>query len=587
MVKLKFNIIEDVVVFFILSFFMLLNVVHADMNDNTGTTSAQFLRIGIGARAGAMADAYTAIADDSTSVYWNPAGLNHIHDLEIYCMYHEWFEDMSFGSLGAVFPVKSIGAFGISGSILHLGSFVKTLEDSNGLYSGEKGTFTAYDWVLGLSWANSLFIEQLSFGLTVKVIQQVNADMSANAFAGDIGAQYKTPIKKLTAGFALQNMGTSVQMGESSFSLPMIIKVGAGYEMKLMKRDLLLALDIAKPSDDNLFASFGLDYAVYHFIFIRCGYKYRLEGNDVSGIRAGMGGSYKRFFFDYAFVPVSDLGYNHNITLRMRFSSAKPEKEDTEVRDDESFNSSVLIRESFALVREGDIDGAKERLILVKEREPENKKAYYLLGRIYRKEKEYTKAINMFEDALSIDQDYAKCYYQLGCVYYQIEKYRDAKEYFNQYLTYKNNDEKTMVYLVEIDKILKKDEKPDDKKEKKEDKNDVDQMFKQGRQLAKDKKYDEAKRVFENIMVKDPENKKAYYNYALVYYKEKDLDRCKVILKDLTDNFPDYEKAHYLLGITYYKLNDNENASSAFEKVLRINPDHSKAKKMLKKIRGE
>ena len=41
----------------------------------TGTSAANFLRIGIGARALAMGGAFVAVADDPTAAYWNVAGL--------------------------------------------------------------------------------------------------------------------------------------------------------------------------------------------------------------------------------------------------------------------------------------------------------------------------------------------------------------------------------------------------------------------------------------------------------------------------------------------------------------------------------
>lgn len=43
-----------------------------------GKYAADFLRIGVGARALALGGAYTAIADDGTAFYWNPAGLAQI-----------------------------------------------------------------------------------------------------------------------------------------------------------------------------------------------------------------------------------------------------------------------------------------------------------------------------------------------------------------------------------------------------------------------------------------------------------------------------------------------------------------------------
>ena len=44
--------------------------------NKTGTTSAKFLSIGVGSNAVGMGGAYTAVADDATAMYWNPAGLS-------------------------------------------------------------------------------------------------------------------------------------------------------------------------------------------------------------------------------------------------------------------------------------------------------------------------------------------------------------------------------------------------------------------------------------------------------------------------------------------------------------------------------
>ncbi|MFA6542771.1 MAG: UPF0164 family protein, partial [Bacteroidota bacterium] len=40
----------------------------------TGTTAGTFLEIPVGARAIALGSAYSGIADDASSLYWNPAG---------------------------------------------------------------------------------------------------------------------------------------------------------------------------------------------------------------------------------------------------------------------------------------------------------------------------------------------------------------------------------------------------------------------------------------------------------------------------------------------------------------------------------
>src|SRR5579864_5665137 len=47
-------------------------------SNDKGTTTANFLKLGVGARAEAMGEAYTAVADDATALHWNPAGITRV-----------------------------------------------------------------------------------------------------------------------------------------------------------------------------------------------------------------------------------------------------------------------------------------------------------------------------------------------------------------------------------------------------------------------------------------------------------------------------------------------------------------------------
>src|SRR5579859_167847 len=47
----------------------------AQQVNGAGSTSTNCQKIGMGARAAGMGESYTAVADDSTAMFWNPAGL--------------------------------------------------------------------------------------------------------------------------------------------------------------------------------------------------------------------------------------------------------------------------------------------------------------------------------------------------------------------------------------------------------------------------------------------------------------------------------------------------------------------------------
>ena len=61
---------------------------------NVGTAGAQFLKIGPGARVDSLGGAFGALANDVTSIYWNPAGISQLeknqffrHTYHLACRY--------------------------------------------------------------------------------------------------------------------------------------------------------------------------------------------------------------------------------------------------------------------------------------------------------------------------------------------------------------------------------------------------------------------------------------------------------------------------------------------------------------------
>ena len=60
-----------------------------------GISTAQFLKIGVGGRASAMGDAFVAVANDVSALYWNPAGLTQFQDNQIIFSHNEWVVDLS------------------------------------------------------------------------------------------------------------------------------------------------------------------------------------------------------------------------------------------------------------------------------------------------------------------------------------------------------------------------------------------------------------------------------------------------------------------------------------------------------------
>ena len=61
-----------------------------------GTTSAPFLKIGVGARALAMGEAYVTQAEDITALYWNPAGLGRLSKTNAVFTHYDYVADLGY-----------------------------------------------------------------------------------------------------------------------------------------------------------------------------------------------------------------------------------------------------------------------------------------------------------------------------------------------------------------------------------------------------------------------------------------------------------------------------------------------------------
>ncbi len=121
-----------------------------------GVTSANFLKIGMGARASAMADSFTAVSDDATAIYWNPAGLYQAQGTQL-------FPDPQCLAAGGRYRLHCSvtkswvrGALGLGFYHLKLQPFQSTVEDSSGIFNGFGPTVNANDWELSLGYSNLL-----------------------------------------------------------------------------------------------------------------------------------------------------------------------------------------------------------------------------------------------------------------------------------------------------------------------------------------------------------------------------------------------------------------------------------------------
>jgi len=281
--------------------------------DSAGTASVQVLKLGAGARAAGMGDAFTALSDDASAVYWNPGGLAGTKKQSASLMHNILFEGISYDWLAYVLPLKT-GAVGAGIQRLSYGSIAAM--DETGL---ETGSFSPSETVGTVSYG--VGYENFGFGASLKYISG-KIERSAAAFAADIGVKYGVLNEEgLLLGLALQNMGGKMKYVSQADPLPLNFKIGAAYRTQY---SWVISADADMPSDNALSVSLGGEYSVITddelTVSGRAGYSSRTKDLDgLAGFTVGAGGSYEGIGLDYAFVPFGSLGNSHKISVSLEF----------------------------------------------------------------------------------------------------------------------------------------------------------------------------------------------------------------------------------------------------------------------------
>jgi len=94
----------------------------------SGISTAQFLKIGVGGRASAMGDAFVAVANDASALYWNPAGLSQFTQNQVMFSHNKWVVDINHDFLGLVYHMDATNSFGIALTSLSMKDMPVTTE---------------------------------------------------------------------------------------------------------------------------------------------------------------------------------------------------------------------------------------------------------------------------------------------------------------------------------------------------------------------------------------------------------------------------------------------------------------------------
>ncbi len=290
------------------------------------------LRIGLGARAVALGEAFSAVADDGSASFFNPAGAAWIEKKMFSASYRVLEFDRRQGYLSLIFPLQKdagIGFFWVHSSI---GDIVG--RDDIGQPTGE---LNDHQNLFGFNFSRR-FTKRFSLGANIKYLQKVVADVSAFSLAFDLGTQYRfkniqlgsttVPLAGLKVGASVENIFARLQFNSNKYygqfgspgntttdTLPLNFRAGTSY---LYREQVLVTLDVQKNSKQKAFFHAGGEYTFRKILALRTGVSHG-QVSFGAGVRQPISPK-QALRLDYAFVasPISERG-DHLFSLQFEF----------------------------------------------------------------------------------------------------------------------------------------------------------------------------------------------------------------------------------------------------------------------------
>ncbi len=173
-----------------------------------GISTAQFLKIGVGGRSASLGEAFIAIANDVSALYWNPAGLVQTDENQIMFSHNSWIVDIGHEFFGAAYHLSSNDVLGVSLSALHMED-MKVTTEVNPFGTGEY--FSYGDFAISVSYARKM-TEQFSFGATVRYLEETLDKLKMRGVLIDLGTYYWTGLGSTRFAVTISNFGNELSL---------------------------------------------------------------------------------------------------------------------------------------------------------------------------------------------------------------------------------------------------------------------------------------------------------------------------------------------------------------------------------------
>jgi len=325
---------------------------YAGNEQRAGQAGASELLINPWARSTGWGEANTSCVRGLEAQFLNVAGMAFTRKTELLFTRTELMQgsDVSVNAFGFSQKVGETGVLGVSVIAIDFDEIdVTTVFQPDGTGSTYHPQYTNIAVSYAKEFSNSIY-----GGLTVKVISESIADLTASGVAFDAGVQYVTgKTEQIKFGITMKNVGPTmkyngdgmsfrgqpstgvimtVEQRSQDFELPSLVKIGASYDLNFgLDHKLIVAANFTSNSFTRDQYHGGLQYAYKDLLILRGGYVYEEGINDdaeratvYTGPTAGVSiqiplnkeiGS--NFSLDYSYRTTNPFNGTHSIGVRV------------------------------------------------------------------------------------------------------------------------------------------------------------------------------------------------------------------------------------------------------------------------------
>jgi hypothetical protein len=270
--------------------------------------TADYSKVGIGARVLGMGRSFVALADDANAVFVNPAGIIFKRVPSLTSVFTNLSGDINYSVFGFVSPTR-FGSIGIGYLTSNTAGLYTTSVDSNGIINANS-SFNFSSSQMTLSYSRQIS-KKLFCGASLKFINKSFSNQTGGNGSGnnmDLGLIYRFN-KATNFGLNFQNILASSMNWGTGKSEVITSKTKLGFSHRLREQLLwLLDWEIENPSKPTLLNS-GIEWTPSKNFAFRAGLTQdaRPEGIIGSSITLGLGLNLGRISFDYGYKIDSQL----------------------------------------------------------------------------------------------------------------------------------------------------------------------------------------------------------------------------------------------------------------------------------------